>query len=373
MAVLATFVGGWGHAEPLLPLIRLAIGHGHHVTAAGQSAVVHRLRERGCETVDVGPDTITGERRPLVPVDRARERMVARDHFVGGFGHERGHELGPLIARTAPDVVVCDEMDVGAVIAAEVAGVSCLTVSVLAAGRLMSHAVVGPAWDRLRADFGLPPDPLGARLGGTVRITPAPATFRDPNVASPFELHHVRPPIVNHVGSRSERSRRVYATIGTVFDVESGDLFRRLVDALSMLDAPSVLTTGNHVAPSELPPAPPHVRIEPFVPQRDVLGDCAVVICHGGTGTVIAAPSLGIPVVLLPMGADQPDNADRCAELGVGIVLDAVRSDSAAIAEATRTVMTDGRFTRSATGLADQAAAQPNVADVPEVLDLLAR
>ncbi|CAN5580290.1 glycosyltransferase [soil metagenome] len=370
MAVLATFVGGWGHTEPLLPLIRLAVDHGHTVTAAGQAAVIHRLRAEGCETVTIGPDTITGERRPLVPVDRAKERLVARDHFVGEFGHQRGHDLGRLIERTPPDLVVCDEMDAGAVIAAEVAGVPCVTVSLLAAGRLVSHAVVGPAWDRLRADFGLPPDPLGTRFGGTVRITPAPSSFRDPNVPAPFDLHHVRPPIVDDVGARSAGSRRVYCTIGTVFDVESGDLFSRLVDALSMLDAPSLLTTGNHVARAELPPAPPHVDIEPFVPQRAVLGECAAVICHGGTGTVIAALSLGIPVVVLPMGADQPDNADRCMELGVGIVLDAVDARPADIGEATRAVLTDKRFSRAAARLAAEAAAQPPVAGVSAVLDL---
>ena len=107
--------------------------------------------------------------------------------------------LGQLIARDRPVVVVCDEMDAGAVVAAEVAGVPCITVGVLAAGRLASNGVVGPAWARLRAAHGLAPDPDGVRFGGTVRVTPFPAAFRDPSLPAPFELDHVRPPIIDDV------------------------------------------------------------------------------------------------------------------------------------------------------------------------------
>jgi UDP:flavonoid glycosyltransferase YjiC (YdhE family) len=45
VTVLATFVGGWGHAEPLLPVARLAQARGHQVAFAGQAAVVPRLAE----------------------------------------------------------------------------------------------------------------------------------------------------------------------------------------------------------------------------------------------------------------------------------------------------------------------------------------
>ena len=55
-----------------------------------------------------------------------------------------------------------------------------------------------------------------------------------------------------------------------------------------------------------------------------MLPRCAAVVSHGGSGTVLAALAHGLPSVLLPMGADQPENADRCEELGVSVVLDVI-------------------------------------------------
>ena len=94
MRILATFVGGWGHAEPLLAVAQIAAGRGHAVTFAGQSAIVPRLAELGFDTVAVGPATVGPDRRPLVPVDRDHERRVIRDHFAGTIA-----DSGPLARR----------------------------------------------------------------------------------------------------------------------------------------------------------------------------------------------------------------------------------------------------------------------------------
>ena len=286
----------------------------------------------------------------------------------------RAERLGELVAAERPAVVVCDEMDAGAVVAAESAGIPCVTVAVLAAGRLSGPDVIAAAWERLRADHGLPVDPDGARFAGTVRVTPMPASLRDRSVVTPFDPHHVRPAILDEIarpaGGRIDADL-VYATLGTVFDVESGDLFARLVRALSSLDTEALLTIGPHVGRDELPAAAPHVRIESFVPQRDVLTRCRAVVCHGGTGTVVAALSLGVPLVILPMGADQSDNADRCQDLGTGIVLDASDAEPAAIAAAIGAVLNDDRYRSAASQIAAEAATQPHLVDVADVADIL--
>ena len=84
------------------------------------------------------------------------------------------------------------------------------------------------------------------------------------------------------------------------------------------------------------------------------------------------ALSLGIPVVALPLGADQPDNADRCQELGVGMTLDATAAGPDRIAHATTTVLHDQAFTDAATTLATEAQNQPLLEDQPELQRLLA-
>jgi len=353
----------------LLPVARLAEAHGHRVRFAGQAAVVPRLAAMGFETFVVGPDTLSAERLPLVAVDRQAERGVVRDHFVGRYGAQRAEALGALFGRERPSVVVCDEVDVGAVLAAEIHGIPCVTVTVLAAGRMAPGAVAVDVWNDVRARHRLAPDPDGARLGGVLALAPSPRSFRDPSVPWPPVLQAVRPPILDQT-TRSP-APFVYATLGTVFNVESGDLLHRVARALSTLPVEALLTVGPTIDPGELGDVGANVRIEQFVPQHEVLGRCAALVCHGGSGTLVAALSLGVPVVVLPMGADQPDNADRCEALGVGLAVDPMVADAATIADAASMVLSDDRYALAAGRLAVEAAAQTRLQDVTELLALL--
>jgi UDP:flavonoid glycosyltransferase YjiC (YdhE family) len=59
------------------------------------------------------------------------------------------------------------------------------------------------------------------------------------------------------------------------------------------------------------------------VPQHDVIGHAAVVVCHGGSGTVLGALSAGVPVVSVPVFGDQFTNGQRIAGAGAGVVVQA--------------------------------------------------
>ena len=86
------------------------------------------------------------------------------------------------------------------------------------------------------------------------------------------------------------------------------------------------------------------------------------VISHAGSRSVIGALTFGVPWFLLPMGADQPLNAYRCAALRVAEVLDPVTAASRDVAAATTSVLSDPSFRRAAGRLRRQAAAQPTAA-----------
>ena len=145
-----------------------------------------------------------------------------------------------------------------------------------------------------------------------------------------------------------------------------------MVAGLGQVELDALVTVGPNIAPEEFAPAP-SVRVEQFVPQREVLAGCRAVVCHGGSGTLMAALSSGIPVVVLPMGTDQPDNADRCEELGCGIVLDAVDATSDDIAAAVRCVTNEPRFGINARRLASEVSGQPALHELPQLLALLQR
>ncbi|MEA5363538.1 glycosyltransferase [Amycolatopsis sp., V23-08] len=60
----------------------------------------------------------------------------------------------------------------------------------------------------------------------------------------------------------------------------------------------------------------------PFAPQARLLGRASVFLSHGGFGGVQEALRAGTPMVVLPLFADQPANARRIAELGLGVAVD---------------------------------------------------
>jgi MGT family glycosyltransferase len=116
----------------------------------------------------------------------------------------------------------------------------------------------------------------------------------------------------------------VYATLGTVFNDPEYQLpfFSCIQEGL--VDAPVdlLMTLGpnaDHVALGEQRPG---VRVLSYVPQRAVLDHCAVVVCHGGYGTVLDAVDAAVPLVVVPFGADQYVNAAAIQRLGIGIVVD---------------------------------------------------
>ena len=107
--------------------------------------------------------------------------------------------------------------------------------------------------------------------------------------------------------------------MGTVFNRPAS--FAPLVDGLASAGVGALLTVGRNVDPSELGDVPPAIRVEQFVPQAQVLASCAAVVSHGGSGTLLGALAAGLPLVLVPQGADQFENAVRCERAGAAVVL----------------------------------------------------
>jgi len=130
---------------------------------------------------------------------------------------------------------------------------------------------------------------------------------------------------------------------------------------------------GRDIDPAELGPQPPHVRIERFLPLAQALSRCDAVISHAGSGTVIGSLAYGLPSVLLPLGADQPWNADRCSDLGVARVLDPSHSTAQDIRHATADVLNVPAYRAAAQRLRDEIAALPGSEHAADLLEALAQ
>jgi UDP:flavonoid glycosyltransferase YjiC (YdhE family) len=80
----------------------------------------------------------------------------------------------------------------------------------------------------------------------------------------------------------------------------------------------ALLTAGPAIDPAELR-MPANARALAFVPHRAVFPHASLVITHAGWQTVNAALADGVPLVCIPDGRDQPDNAARVVEAGAGV------------------------------------------------------
>jgi UDP:flavonoid glycosyltransferase YjiC (YdhE family) len=366
--ILFTFAGGNGHLQPLLPLAHASREAGHEAAIAGQPVMAKTVEDAGHRFFSTGGDTFGArERMPLLELDAERERRDIREGFVRRTGRERAALIRSVCTEWRPDLVVCEEVDFGGLVAAESLGLPHATVLVTAAGSLIRKELLIEPLDELRARYGLPADPEVAMLGRFLVLSPFPPSFRDPAFPLPGNTHSLRPHLatapkgeavpawLTELGDRPT----VYFTLGTVFNTESGDLFPRALAGLRELPVNLVVTTGPHIDPAEFGPQPANVHMEQYVTQSLILPHCDAVVSHGGSGSVMGALAHGLPMTLLPMGADQPENADRCAALGVGRGLDVLRSTSEDIRDAVSGVLEDPSYRRAAEAIREEMLTLP--------------
>lgn len=391
MRLLVTFAGGYGHFVPLIPLARAAAAAGHTVAVAGRPAQVANVEAAGFVAFASGDPALdpSPARPPLRPIDPEVEDRVFRDGFAGVVARDRAGALLELADHWSPDLVLCDEVDFGAMVAAERLGLPHASVVSMPAGTFVRPALIAEPIARLRAEHGLAPDPDLAMTRRHLVLVPAPPSFRDPSVPLPATARSIRPaspdPDADSFWSRNRAGSsapggsgttepgraRVYVSLGTAFNVESGDLFSRVIAGLRGLSVDVLVTVGNEIDPAELDPQPANVIIERFVPQWTVLSQCDLVVSHGGSGGVIGALAHGLPVVVLPLGADQPHNAARVEALGVGKVRDAVTATPGEISESVDALLGDARARAAAASLRDDCARLPSPAEAVAWLEAL--
>jgi UDP:flavonoid glycosyltransferase YjiC (YdhE family) len=369
MRILFAFTGGRGHAEPLLPLAEAARAAGHTVAFGGRGSILPVVEERGFDSFATEPGTKPPERLPLQPLDLEREARDFRDGFVLR-SRERAPGVLELCRDWQPDVVVGEETHYAALLATERLGLPFASLVVLAAATLGTPELIAEPVNLVRAEQGLPPDPEASLLSRQLVLAPLPPGFRDPAHPLPQATAYFRP--FEEVPGPYDGPERVYFTLGTVFNLESGDLFPRVLAGLRKLDAEVIVTVGHGIDPAELGPQPPHVRVEQYVDQRELLPRCAAVVSHAGSGSVLGTVAHGLPAVLLPMGADQPFTAERCAQLGAARVLDPLTATPDDVRAAVTEVLEQPGYRRAAERLRDELARLPGPEHAVELLTALA-
>lgn len=157
-----------------------------------------------------------------------------------------------------------------------------------------------------------------------------------------------------------------------MFNSRLPGLFQAILDGLHDEPVNVILTIGRDQDPVQFGPQPDNVHIERYIPQSLLFPHCDLVITHAGFSTVAEALAHGLPLVPIPIDADQPLNAERCAALGVAEVIEQHQRTPAAIRRAVRTVLADPSYRRNAEQVRHEIAQLPGPQHAAALLERLA-
>ena len=216
----------------------------------------------------------------------------------------------------------------------------------------------------LRSAEGLPADPDGGTLLAGTYLTQFPRSLEDPAYPADGawrfrEAAPAREPLPDWWSGRDDPL--VYVSFGTVAASQGlfPGMYAAVVNSLADLRVRVLVTVGDAADPAALGPLPPVVHVERFVPQDQVLGEATAMVTHGGSGSVLGALAAGLPIVVLPLFADQPRNAARVAALGAGITVAGGPPAAGQIGAAVAAVLDNPAYRAGAQRVADEMEALP--------------
>ena len=312
----------------------------------------------------------------------ARTLFRISNLFAGLYAERMVPDLLAIISDWRPDVIVREVAEFGGCIAAEAVGIPHASVrSNTMLSNDAARQLVAEPIGRLRAAFGLRPDPSSATLFRYLHLAYEAPRFHDPRFPLAPTAHLLRPILLSQSSDEMSPSwisqlagrPTVYATLGTVFNSRTPGLFEAILEGLREQPINLILTVGRDRAPEQFGPQLENVRIERYVPQGLLLPHCDVVITHAGYSTVTAALSCGLPMVAIPIDADQPLNARRCAALGVARVIEYRQRTPETIRHSVQTILGDPSYRRNAGRIRDEMAALPGPEHATALLERLAR
>lgn len=121
-----------------------------------------------------------------------------------------------------------------------------------------------------------------------------------------------------------EGSPPLVFTLGSAAVHIGADFLRASIIAAERLNRRAVLFAGTPIVRAQLPVhLPATMRIIDYAPHAAVFPHAAAIVHHGGIGTSTEALRSGRPMLVVPHGFDQFDNAARLQRLGVARVLHA--------------------------------------------------
>ncbi|MBO4207343.1 glycosyltransferase [Micromonospora echinofusca] len=366
MRLLLTGQPIWSHLVPaLVPLARAARAAGHRVALATAGSMAGELAAHGVDHLPLpgvpGQDELRHDpaladrfglpRQLMAPgsrtVDPGVWRQIARA-YAGPVAGCFAAELLPVARRWRPDVIVREPAEYGGYLVAERLGVPHATLDI-APFAALDLPLVTDVLDAQRAALGLDPTGDPCHPFRYLRAGLLPEQWYPPALRPPTGRSYRFPeppgePLPHRYAELPADRPLVLASLGSLVLSLPGiaDLLPVLVAALGELPATAVVALGGRAdLAGRLGRPPANVHVVPFAPQRALLPGCELFLTHAGFSSTREAIAAGVPMVALPVVADQPPNADRIAELGLGVRLSIEGLTVASVVDACTAVLAD--------------------------------
>jgi UDP:flavonoid glycosyltransferase YjiC (YdhE family) len=149
-----------------------------------------------------------------------------------------------------------------------------------------------------------------------------------------------------------------------------GPVMHRVLEALGQLPVRALVTLGPSLDRSDFT-APPNTVIEAFVPHDLVMPHAAAMVTQCGLGTLAKALAFGLPLVCIPIIADQPGNAALAVVRGAGVRL-SPSAPSREVARAIMRVLCEPRFREAASRLASRLSGEDGALNAALQLEQMA-
>jgi MGT family glycosyltransferase len=388
---LFALVDGGGTVPPELGAVRRLVARGHRVDVLAEDSMLEEVAATGAAFRPWVRAVNRPNRQPEHDPFRDWEcknplQLISRmlDGLLASPAPAYAADFTAVLDQYRPDLAVCSFFALGAMVAAEAAAVTYdvlmpNTYMLPAAGKppfglgaqpasgLMSRirdgavtTLVQRQWNRgldrlndLRTSYGREPiDDFWDQVRQANKVLVLTSRGFD----FPGEL----PPTVRYVGavlddpawaagqpwkSPPGDGALVLVAMSSTFQ-DQADCLQRVIDGLAMLPVSGIVTTGQAIDPGALRPSH-NVTVVGAAPHSEVLKHTRVVVTHGGHGTVVRALAAGVPMVIMPQGRDQADNAARVTARGAGVTLKSTAA-SEKVADAVRLVLDDPSFREAA-------------------------
>jgi len=212
-----------------------------------------------------------------------------------------------------------------------------------------------PKINAIRKSLDLPPQKNVADLfhNCDLRLIQTSETFDFPILPAPKNVKYTGPVLDDPDWVRewknpfnvNDKHPLVVVALSTTFQNQK-QVIQNCIQALGKLNVRGLVTLGPAME-NEKFSVPDNVKIIAGASHAQIFPHIDCLITHAGHGTVMRALSNGVPMLCMPMGRDQGDNAAKVVFHGVGIKI-SPKSDANKISSAVKKIMDNMDYKKNA-------------------------